>query len=175
LGEADPDHPITLSLAGGGRVVGASVHELLRLVRISFDVATPKGLRSKTSEGAIVGSLSFTLKFDSADPRVPTPFQTTDSLFTFFDRERRAIGTLIANVVEGRGFLTELEGAPAPVLRMGGFGPFLEGSGELGGASGMLSLNGIICIPVRTPSILYVLRVSDPDGKFRATIRDAWS
>jgi hypothetical protein len=32
----------------------------------------------------------------------------------------------------------------------------------------MLSINGIISIAARTPSILYVLRVSDPDGKFRS-------
>jgi hypothetical protein len=31
----------------------------------------------------------------------------------------------------------------------------------------MLSLNGIISIPARTPSILYVLRLADPQGRFR--------
>jgi hypothetical protein len=171
LGEADPDNPITLNFAPDGSVVGATVHELLRIVHIDFDVATSKGMRSKTSEGEIAGSLSFTLNINSRDQRVPVPFQTTDGNFTFFDRERKTIGTLRADVVEGRAFMTELEEAPPPVLRVVGFGPFIGGTGQFSGASGMLSLNGIISIPARTPSILYTLRVSDPEGKFRK----AWS
>ncbi len=144
---------------------------MLRLVHTDFDVATSHGMRSKTSEGRIAGSLSFNLKFDSRDPRVPTPFQTTDAVFNFFDREERTVSTLNANIVEGRGFMTELAGVPPPVVRVVGFGPFVNGSGQFSGASGMLSINGIISISARTPSILYVLRVSDPDGRFRR----AWS
>jgi hypothetical protein len=171
LGEADPDNPITLNMQPDGRVTGASVHELLRLVRIDFDVGTSHGMRSRTSDGPVVGSLSFNLIFDSRDRRVPTPFRTTDAVFTFFSREGRTVGTLNANIVEGRGFMSELEGVPPPVVRVVGFGPFLGGSGQFGGVQGMLSINGIISISARTPSILYVLRISDPEGKFRR----AWS
>lgn len=167
LGEPDPNRPIILNMTPDGNVTGASVHELLRLVHTDFDVATSHGMRSKTSEGRIVGSLSFNLLFDSRDPRVPTPFQTTDAVFTFFDSERRTLSTLNANIVEGRGFMTNLEEVPAPVVRVVGFGPFINGTGQFSDTSGMLSINGIISIPARTPSILYVLRVSDPAGKFR--------
>lgn len=169
LGEPDPDRPITLNMTPDGQVTGARVNELLRLVHIDFDVATSHGLQSKTSEGRIAGSLSFNLKFDSRSPQVPTPFQTTDAVFTFFDREERTVGTLSANIAEGRGFMTELAGAPPPVVRVVGFGPFLSGSGQFSGIQGMLSINGIISISARTPSILYVLRISDPDGRFRRT------
>jgi len=167
LGEADPDNPITLNIAPDGSVAGASVHELLRILRIDFDVGTSKGMRSQASTGSIVGSLSFNLNINSRDQRIPIPFRTTDAIFTFFDRERRTIGRLAANVVEGRAFMTELEGAPQPVLRVAGFGPCIGGSAQFSGVSGMLSLNGIISIPARTPSICYVLRISDPEGKFR--------
>lgn len=167
LGEPDPANPITLNMTPDGRVTGASVHELLRLVQIDFDVATSHGMRSRTSEGRIVGSLSFEIIFDLRDPRGPSSFQTTNAVFTFFDREERTIGTLNANVIEGRGFMTEVAGVPPPVIRVVGFGPFLGGSGQFSGASGMLSINGIISISARTPSILYTLRIFDPDGRFR--------
>lgn len=167
LGEPDPDNPIVLNMQPDGRVVGADVHELLRLVHIDFDVAGAGGMRSLTMEGPIVGSLAFRLQFDSADPRVPTPFKTSNAVFTFFDRDRNTVATLNANVIEGRGFATALQGAPQPVVRVVGFGPFSGGSGQLAGAEGMLSVNGIISIPARTPSIMYVLRVLDLKKKFR--------
>jgi hypothetical protein len=167
LGEPDPDNPIVLDMQPDGRVVGADVHELLRLVHVDFEVAGAGGMRSLTVEGPIVGSLAFRLQFDSADPRVPTPFKTANAVFTFFDRDRNTVGTLNANVIEGRGFATALQGAPQPVVRVVGFGPFSGGSGQFAGAEGMLSVNGIISIPARTPSILYVLRVLDLKKKFR--------
>lgn len=167
LGEPDPNNPITLNMSPDGRVTGASVHELLRLVHIDFDVSTSQGMRSKVSYGTIVGSLSFSLLFDSGDTRVPVPFQTTDAAFTFFDGEQRTIGTLNANIVEGRGFMSALENVPPPVVRVIGFGPFLGGTGQFANVSGMLSINGIISISARVPSILYVLRIFDPDENFR--------
>jgi hypothetical protein len=166
LGEPDPENPIVLNMAEEGHVIGAKVHELLRLVAISFDVNTSSGMRSTIVEGPIVGSLQFDLEFDSADPRVPTPFQTANAAFSFRDRDGIPIGTLRANVVEGRGFMTNLPQAPPPVVRVVGFGPFLSGTGQFSGLSGLLSLNGIISIPARIPSILYVLRISDPDKRF---------
>jgi hypothetical protein len=167
LGEPDPEKPIVLNMQAGGRVVGADVNELLRLVHVDFDAAGAIGMRSLTSEGPIVGSLAFKLKFDSQDPRVPVPFRTSNAVFTFFDRERNTIGSLNANVIEGRGFATTLPGAPQPVVRVVGFGPFISGTGQFALTRGMLSLNGIISIPARVPSIMYVLRVLDPNKKFR--------
>jgi hypothetical protein len=167
LGEPDPDNPIVLDMQADGRVVGADVHELLRLVHIDFDVSGSGGMRSITMEGPIVGSLAFRLQFDSSDTRVPTPFKTSNAVFTFFDRERKTVGTLNANVMEGRGFATALQGVPQPVVRVVGFGPFVGGTGEFAAAEGMLSVNGIISIPARTPSIMYVLRVLDLKRKFR--------
>jgi hypothetical protein len=168
LGQPDPENPIVLDMQSDGRVVGADVHELLKLVHLDFEVTGGGGMRSLTVEGPIVGSLAFRLQFDSADPRVPTPFKTSDAVFSFFDRERRTVATLNANILEGRGFVTTLQGAPQPVVRVVGFGPFLSGTGQFAAAEGMLSINGIISIPARTPSILYVLRVLDPKKKFRA-------
>ncbi len=167
LGEADPERPITLVPGPGGSVVGATVHERLRRVAVDLDARSARGLRGRMTRGGIVGSLSFELALDSRYPGMPIPFETRDGLFTFFDDDGRPIGTLGASAVEGRAFGAEVAGAPQPVLRVVGFGPFLAGSGAFAGVSGMLSLNGIISIPARTPSILYVLRLADPQGRFR--------
>jgi hypothetical protein len=167
LGEADPERPITLVPGPGGSVAGATVHERLRRVALDVDARSARGLRGRLTRGAIVGSLSFELALDSRYPGMSIPFETRDGLFTFFDDDGRPVGTLAASVVEGRAFGAEVAGAPQPVLRVAGFGPVLAGSGALAGVSGMLSLNGIVSIPARTPSILYVLRLADPQGRFR--------
>jgi hypothetical protein len=174
-GELDPDRPVTLNRGPGGRITGSNVHERLRLVDPTFDMATPSGLRGRTEEGPVVGRLQATTLFDPTSPLNPIPFQTRNGLLTFYDRGGDEIGTLRANLVEGRAFLTPIQGAPMPVFRVGGFGPFIEGTGQFAGAIGMLSLNAVISVFPRTLSMLYVLRISDPDGRFRAASRAAWS
>jgi hypothetical protein len=173
LGEVDPDHPTTIEQTSAG--LRASVHERLRLVRIGFDLGGAQGVRSRTSEGPLVGTLSGTLLFNPFDPNPVTPIQTLDGLFTFFDRRGRTVATLKANIVEGRGFRTTLPGAPGPIYRFGGFGPFLGGTGVFQDAVGMISLNAAISVFPRTLSNSYVLRVSDPDGRFRASCARTWA
>lgn len=173
LGEDDADNPTTPSFTPDG--IRANVHELLRLVHIDFDIGASRGIRSRTKAGPIVGRLSTTLSFNPQDPNRVTPYQTTDGVITFFDRREKTIGALNANVVEGRAFRTELAGAPMPVFRFGGFGPFIGGTGQFTDTIGMMSMNAVISIFPRTLSNLYVLRISDPDGEFRAAARDAWA
>jgi hypothetical protein len=159
IGEHDPDRPIVLRRAPDGHLIGAEVHELLRLVRLDCDIAGPAGLATRLDTGRIVGTLRFQLKFEPVDPTAPTPFTTEDAVFTFFSPGGDVLGSLEADVVEGRGFATRLPGAPQPVVRVVGFGPFRQGTGIFADTTGMLSLNGCISIPARTPSILYVLRM----------------
>ena len=173
-GELDPDRPVTLNQGPGGQITGSNVHERLRLINPTFDMSTPAGLRGRAEEGPIVGRLQATTLFDPTSQLSPIPFQTTNGLFTFCDRTGAQIGTLRANLVEGRAFPTPLEGAPMPVFRVGGFGPFIEGTGQFAGVIGMLSLNAVVSVFPRTLSNLYVLRISDPDGRFRAVCQDAW-
>jgi hypothetical protein len=173
LGERDPDNPITLNTTPDGKVLGAKVHERLRLVHVGFDINS--GLRSKLTEGPIVGTLSFLLDFNLFDPRVPFPFLTRQGVFTFFDSNQTTLGTVQADIVEGRAFRTDLQGAPMPVFRMVGFGPLLGGSGEFASATGMLSLNGAISVFPRCPRLFYVFRFHDPGGKLRASLGQGWS
>ena len=173
LGEDDPDNPTTPSFTPAG--IRADVNELLRLVHINFDVGPSKYIRSKTKVGPIVGRLTTALSFNPQDPNQVTPYTTTDGVFAFFDRRGKTVGTVKASVVEGRAFRTELAGAPMPIFRFCGFGPLIGGTGPFRGTIGMLSMNAVISLFPRTLSNLYVIRISDPDGKFRAAVRTAWA
>jgi hypothetical protein len=174
LGEPDPNAPVKVNLAPDGTMLGSEVHELLRLVDISFQVSADTA-RSCTREGPIVGSVSATLHFNAFDPRPVSPIQTTSGVFTFWDKDRRNIGTVLSNMVEGRAMRTPLEGAPLPVFRMAGFGPVLGGTGYFQGADGMMTMNSAVSVFPRTLSNLYVLRFYDPNGRFRDAAAKAWS
>jgi hypothetical protein len=170
LGEVDPDNPVTLNIAPDGRILGSNVHELLRLVYFDFDLQSSDGPRSLTTEGPIVGTVKATLYFNPMVSNPIQPIQTTNGVFTFFDRQRNVIGTINSNMIEGRAMRTELAGAPMPVFRFGGFGPILGGTGEFSGADGMMTMNSAISVFPRTLSNLYIFRLSDPTGRFRATM-----
>lgn len=172
LGEPDPEHPITLNRSPDGRVVSANITERLRLANIHFDLDTAVDLRSQTERGPIVGTRSSTLYFytDPANPAPVSPMQDINSVFTFFDSQRMVIGTLNANMVEGRAFATELSEAPRPILRLTGFGPFTSGTGQFANASGMMSINGVLSLFPRALSRLYVLRIEDSEGKFQTIV-----
>ncbi len=181
LGEEDPDHPTILTLAPDGSVTGSKVHELLRLVHVDFDLGiSQQGLQSRTEVGPVVGKLDTDLLFNPLSPvatgtaESPIPYQTRNGVFTFFGGGGGALGTLQADIVEGRAFSTWLVGAPMPVYRFAGFGPFSGGTGEFANVSGMLSMNGIVSVFPRTLSNLYVLRLADPEGRFRARAREIW-
>jgi hypothetical protein len=175
LGEADPSKPVKLNVTPDGRILGSEVFEKLRLVHFDFDIASASGPRSRTREGPIVGEVSATLHFNPLSPTAVSPIQTTGGVFTFFDRDRKAIGTVNANMVEGRAMKTELAGAPMPVFRFAGFGPILGGSGFFDGADGMMSMNSAISVFPRTLSNLYIFRFYDPTGKYRAAMHQHWS
>jgi hypothetical protein len=182
LAEQDPDHPTTLNRAPDGQILGSNVHEVLRLAYVSFDLGwSNQNIRSKTTTGPIVGRLSTTLYFNPLNQQTPgtatspIPYHTKNGVFTFFDRDQCTIGTLKTDIIEGRAFKTELDGAPLPIFRMGGLGPLLEGTGQFSGAEGLLSMNAAISVFPRTLSNMYVLRIVDPNGKFHEVCRQAWS
>jgi hypothetical protein len=166
LGEVEPRRPMRL-LYRDGVPIGAQVVERLRLVGINFDVETTAGLQTSTQEGPIVGTASAILYCNLQDQLTVIPAQTTGSVFSFHDLQGRSLGSVCANMVEGRAFRTYLPGAPYPVFRMGGFGPLFRGTGAFAGVRGMMSMNGVVSAYPATLSNLYVLRVEDPDGRLQ--------
>lgn len=174
LGEVDPSKPVKLNVAPDGRILGSEVHERLRLVQFDFDLGGSGGPRSRMTEGPVVGEVSATLHFNPLAPTPVSPIQTTNGVFTFFDPDGKRLGTINANMVEGRAIRTELEGAPMPVFRFAGFGPIQSGTGYFSGADGMMSMNSAISVFPRTLSNLYIFRFYDPTCKFHSVIDDTW-
>jgi hypothetical protein len=158
LGEADPRRPMRLLYGSGPAPIGAQIFENLRLVRIGFDKET---LQSSTQPGPIVGTASSLLYCSFQNENTVTTAQTTGGVFSFHDLQGRSLGSLFINMVEGRAFRTWLPGAPYPVFRMGGFGPFVNGTGSFAGARGMMTVNGVVSAFPPTLSNLYTLRFLD--------------
>jgi hypothetical protein len=173
LGETDTSKPVKLNVSPDGQILGSEVYERLRLVRLDFDL-TSGGPRSRMVEGPIVGEVSATLHFNPLAPTTVSPIQTTNGVFTFYDRDGNSLGTLLSNMVEGRAMRTPLEGAPMPVFRFAGFGPILGGTGFFDQADGMMSMNSAISVFPRTLSNLYIFRFYDPQARFREAAERAW-
>ncbi|HBL28192.1 MAG TPA: hypothetical protein DD490_15265 [Acidobacteria bacterium] len=170
LGEVDPQRPVRLLFDPAGRPIGAQLFERLRLARVTDGIESSGRLCSRMERGAIVGSVSSMLYFDVTSPGRVIPAQTTGGVFTLHDPEGRTLGSLFANMVEGRAFRTALPGAAHPVYRLGGFGPVKGGTGCLADASGLMSVNALISLFPRTLSNLYTFRLADPDGALRKSL-----
>lgn len=172
LGEPDPDRPVTLIRSpDGSRVVGSQVFERLRLVSVR-SYCDRSGPRSRLDEGPWIGRLQAQLSFDPMRPGPSTPITTTDGVVVFADRRGRPFGTIAVNMVEGRAFRTPMPGAFMPVFRFAGFGPILGGGGAFAGAAGMMTMNAAISVFPRTLSNLYMFRIYDPCGRFRAALAE---
>ena len=171
LGEVDPQRPIRLLFGPAGRPIGCQLFESLRLVRFDDELETSGRLRSRNERGPIVGTVSSMLYFEVQGQGTVIPAQTTGGVFSFQDSQGRSLGSLFANMVEGRAFRTALPGAPMPVFRLGGFGPIKGGSGLLAGVAGLMSLNAVISLFPRTLSNVYVFRLADPEGRLQAGLR----
>jgi hypothetical protein len=168
LGQVDPDHPVTLRISLTEGILGSNVFELLRVATLDF-AADPAGrLRAGATRRDLAGSVSARLDFNPLSLAAVTPIQTRCGLFEFHDRAGRSLGWIASDMIEGRSFRTRLQSLLLPVFRFGGFGPIQGGTGEFAGARGIMMMNSLISVQPRTLSNLYVLRLDDPDGRYRA-------
>lgn len=180
LGEVDPEGGVQVIPSKDGKSMsGSRVTELLRLVSIQSDITGSAGMRTELKEGPIVGRLKARLYFNAFSPAKIVPIQTTEGVFEFWDKKRNVIGTVLANMIEGRGFKTQVEGFDPhmPIYRFGGFGPVIGGTGQFEGADGMMTLNATITTFPRTLSNMYYFRFYDPQGKIRrswAELNASW-
>ncbi len=167
LGQVDPEHPVTLRVSLTEGFLGSWVYEMLRAAGLDFAVVGGQ-IRSRATRRGLVGTVSARLSFDPLTLCPVTPIQTRQGVFTFHDQAGNGLGTLPSDMTEGRSFRTSLSGRLLPVFRFGGFGPILGGTGEFAGARGIMTMNSVISVQPRTLSNLYVLRLDDPDGRYRA-------
>lgn len=162
-----PGSRFTVEPTGDGKVRVTMVEDV-RLVDTNFDVI-PR-LRSRTVPGPLVGEHRMTLVFDPDFPHEVIPLYSVGSEFRFFTADGRLpIGTLKADIFEGRAFRTTIPHLESPFYRICGFGPFTGGTGQFANLVGMVSLNGALSLAGATSS-MYMLRMADPSGRFRSPV-----
>ena len=106
-------------------------------------------------------------------PLAPIPFAAVNR-FTLVDASGRTVGTFVGDGGEGRTFTMEVDGAPGQKgLRFGGFGPLREGTGCFEGVRGLMTDNSVVGLAPHVTSTLYVLRIEDPEGRYRVPLREA--
>jgi len=156
-----------------GQVTGLNVHQQLRQVQIDTAARGRGGPRSVMDVGPVIGSMSARILFNLLNPGAPgtalspIPFQSYNE-YTFLTPDGRALGTIVADGGEGRTFNLQLVGAPGQqALRFGGFGPIVKSSGIFEGMEGLMVDNSVVGVAPHALSTLYILRVNDPDGKYR--------
>jgi hypothetical protein len=144
----------------------------MRSVDVRFGKVSREGMRAEMRVGQLVGTMDATVYFDLLAPpgtaAAPVPF-STDEQYVFVDGDGRQVGTIHAGVVDGISFDLKFPAAPGqPGVRFAGFGPIYGGTGAFAGAQGMLTVNSLIGIAPHTLSLLHVLQLADPGGRWRA-------
>jgi len=156
-------------LAPGGLVSLVTPSEI-RAVQYDFTTVRHR-LRSHMTVGQVIGHMDATVLFDllapPGTPDVPVPFTTQES-YRFCDSSGKVIGTISAGIVEGVSFNLTFPAAPGQKgVRFAGFGPIQSGTGVFADARGMLTVNSLIGISPHALSLMHVLHIVDPEGRFR--------
>jgi len=175
----DKTQKTTYSFGPDGQVNGLNVEQQLRLLRIDFATRDRGGLRSVKRVGQVIGRMTSKVFFNILNPGAPgtasdpIPFRAYNE-YAFFDCTGEIVGSLTAEVGEGRTFNLKLSGAKGQAaLRFAGFGPILKSTGAFEGIEGLVIDNSVVGVAPHAVSGLYMLRISDPEGKYSAAINQA--
>jgi hypothetical protein len=145
-----------------------TVEQGIRLLDLDCKSSGYRGLQSTARVGQLIGRITARVTFNPAAPggtaTTPIPFTSYDE-FVFTDRQGRRIGTFTADSSEGRVFNTQLSGQPG--IRFGGVGQILSATGPFEGIQGLMTDNSVVVFTPHVSASVYVLRIHDPQGKFR--------
>lgn len=168
-GQAIPSDPVSPRVGPDGQPLGLTVVQGLRMLELDFVAGGHGGVRSTDKVGATIGRITAYVNFNPAAPGGtnldPIPFTTYDE-FVFFDREGRKVGGFTGDSSEGRVFGTQLSGQQG--IRFGGVGRVLTGTGSFEGINGLMTDNSVVVFDPHVSASIYLLRVHDPEGRFRA-------
>ena len=170
FGDSDPKNPVRLDIGSDGTMRGATGPQRMRMMQISYDVHGSKGIRTQSTLGPFSGRMDATALFDPLSGSPPFPFQTIHGVFTFKNSRGNVIGTLEANMTEGRALPTRLDGIPLPVFRVGGMAPATRGTGCFKDAVAIFTVNSFISLVPNVLSGMFVLHLSDPGGRVRKAL-----
>lgn len=170
-GEAVPSDSVTPRIGPNGQLQGLNVEQGLRLFYMDFRAKGRAGVQSVDRVGQTIGRILAHVNFDPTAPGGsaldPIPFTTFDEL-TFFDRQSRTIGGLTGDSSEGRVFNILVGGQKG--IRFGGTGRSLSGTGPFTGIEGLLTDNSVVVFTPHVSASIYMLRINDPNGRFRAAV-----
>lgn len=130
------------------------------------------GLRAGRRIGPVVTTMLAKVYFNLLAPpgtaAAPVPF-TTEETYTFLGPNGSVVGVVEAGVQDGISFDLKFASLrDQPGVRFSGFGPITGGSGCFAGAQGILTVNSLIGISPHALSLVHVLHLLDPEGRFRA-------
>lgn len=170
-GQAVPGDPVTPRIGPDGQFKGLTVVQGLRLITLTSDAPAGVGPRSVARLGQVIGKITAHVDFNPADPGGtnlnPIPFTTFDEL-NFIDDQGRNIGGFTADSSEGRVFNILVAGQKG--IRFGGVGRVLKGTGPFQEINGLMSDNSVVIFDPHVSASLYLLRIHDPDCRFRSAL-----
>ena len=168
-GQAVESDPVTPRVGQDGQFRGLKVVQGLRLINLMS--GSDDGPRSLARIGQIIGKITAHVDFNPAAPGGtalnPIPFTTFDEL-DFVDFAGRSIGGFTADSSEGRVFNISVAGQAG--IRFGGVGQVLNGTGPFQGMKGLMTDNSVVIFQPHVSASLYVLRLYDPEGRFRSNL-----
>ncbi|HVT19303.1 MAG TPA: hypothetical protein VHQ90_24380 [Thermoanaerobaculia bacterium] len=144
-----------------------------RLCATSFSARGAQGLASRYRIGPTAGEHPVRLKFSPTSGGGTTPDDPSASYdleqFQLYDGSKH-LGTLKVEGDEIRAILTPLEGLPQDMgsQMFAGFGPVSGGDGTFAGAQGFQINVGVGTFVPHLTSILYLVELADPTGRFRS-------
>jgi len=172
------------SLGPDKQVRGIDITTQLRSVNLDFAVPGRfQGKNFTVSKNMIGTEIGFGRGSIPTAPPAGTPLSPYMfegvAQYTFSDNKGRPVGAILTNVIEGRRFDMRLVGAPGDqAWRFGFFGPIIYGTGCFEGAEGMFfGSSGSVFYSLPQGQIVthfYMVRLNDPDGKFRANNGAGW-
>lgn len=136
----------------------------LRALRIGSDLASATMLRSTVRDGDAVGGAVGALRADAADRRCAVPVPGARRTLSFADAQQRQIGAIECAGLEVSAYTEVVDGQTRQ--RLSAYGTAADGVGALAGAGGVVAFD--LTADGDTASGVYVVRLADPGGRFRA-------
>lgn len=169
-GQAVPSDAVTPRADASGQPLGLVVHQGLRLLDLDLKKKESGRLLTTATVGSSIGDITATVTFNPASAPgsnlAPIPFLARDEFrFTSPDSEV-TLGTFQATSDEGRVFDLLIAGTPG--IRFGGTGRILTGTGPFEDINGLMTDNSVVAFNPHVSASVYVLRVHDPQGRFRS-------
>lgn len=168
-GQAVPTDPVLPKLGADRQQTGLIVHQGMRLLDVDCALTGSNRLQSTTRPGQWIGRITAGVTFDPTSARGtiqdPIPFTSLDE-FIFNGEDGQTKDSFTADSSEGRVFNTQLGGFSG--IRFGGIGRILGGTGSFAGIEGLMTDNSVVVFAPHVSASVYVLRIHDPRGKFRA-------